>query len=184
MTSRDDPDSRYFSPPEVARALARLSRADVVRLTYLARIWARRIGPGLEDDLLNEAIARALDGRRRWNSSYDLSTFMSQTMRSLSDEWQKKKAREIPVPAESLELQAAPVPAVQEVEMAIQQVRDEVTADCGDDPVALALFEARLADEDPRDTRERLGLDPTQYDTAHRRLQRRLAQLFPEGLPL
>src|SRR5712672_4045343 len=52
---------------DIARAIHSLSDADLVRLKALARLWARGLPGGVGwADVLHEAIARALDGRRRW----------------------------------------------------------------------------------------------------------------------
>ena len=57
------------STEAVARALATLTPVDLVRLKRLAQLRARLL-PGLEwDELLNEALLRALDGSRRWPDS-------------------------------------------------------------------------------------------------------------------
>jgi hypothetical protein len=56
------------TPAEVvARALAALTPSELVRLKRLAQLRARLL-PGLEweEELLNEALLRALDGSRRW----------------------------------------------------------------------------------------------------------------------
>jgi hypothetical protein len=54
------------STETVARALAALTPSDLLRLKRVAQLRARLI-PGLEwDELLNEALLRALDGSRRW----------------------------------------------------------------------------------------------------------------------
>jgi DNA-directed RNA polymerase specialized sigma24 family protein len=184
MTTPDDRGSEHFSAQEVARAFSRLGRADIVRLSYLSRIWAKRVDASLADDLLNEAIARALSGRRRWPTVIDLATFMAQSMRSIAHEWRLKRMREVVIPVDDIALLAPIALPVQEVEAGISQVRDRVAVAFEDDPLALAIFTARLEDQSPSATRERLAIDATQYDTALRRMQRRLAQLFPEGPPV
>jgi len=69
----------------VARALAALTPADLVRLKRLARLRARLL-PGLEwDELLNEALLRALDGSRHWAEGVPFLSFITGIMRSLVD---------------------------------------------------------------------------------------------------
>src|ERR1700739_2156140 len=69
----------------VARALATLTASDLVRLKRLAQLRARLL-PGLEwDELLNEALLRALDGSRRWPEGVPLLAFITGIMRSLVD---------------------------------------------------------------------------------------------------
>ena len=73
------------STEAVARALAALTPSDLVRLKRLAQLRARLL-PGLEwDELLNEALLRALDGSRRWPDGVPLLAFIAGIMRSLVD---------------------------------------------------------------------------------------------------
>jgi RNA polymerase sigma-70 factor (ECF subfamily) len=69
----------------VAQALAALGPSDLVRLKRLAQLRARQQA-GLEwDELLNEALLRALDGWRRWPEGLPLLAFLAGIMRSLVD---------------------------------------------------------------------------------------------------
>src|SRR5262252_6247623 len=73
------------STEAIARALAALTPSDLVRLKRLAQLRARLL-PGLEwDELLNEALLRALDGSRRWPEGVPLLAFLAGIMRSLLD---------------------------------------------------------------------------------------------------
>jgi DNA-directed RNA polymerase specialized sigma24 family protein len=73
------------SADAVARALAALTAEDLLRLKRLAQLRARVL-PGVEwDDLLNEALLRALDGSREWPKGVSLLTFLGGIMRSLVD---------------------------------------------------------------------------------------------------
>ena len=73
------------STEAVARALAALSSSDLLRLKRVAQLRARLL-PGLEwDELLNEAVLRALDGARRWPEGVPLLVFLAGIMRSLVD---------------------------------------------------------------------------------------------------
>jgi len=73
------------STEAVARALAALTSADLLRLKRLAQLRARLL-PGLEwDELLNEAVLRALDGSRQWPEGVPLLVFLAGIMRSLVD---------------------------------------------------------------------------------------------------
>jgi len=69
------------------RAIHALSEVDLVRLKALARVWTRGLPGGLGwTDVLNEAIARVLDGSRRWPPDVRLLAFLSGVMRSICDE--------------------------------------------------------------------------------------------------
>jgi DNA-directed RNA polymerase specialized sigma24 family protein len=73
------------STEAIAQALAGLTPSDLVRLKRLAQLRARLL-PGLEwDELLNEALLRALDGSCRWPDGVPLLAFLAGIMRSLVD---------------------------------------------------------------------------------------------------
>src|SRR5262252_5851166 len=81
----DFADPAESSTEPVARALAALTPSDLLRLKRVAQLRARLI-PGLEwDELLNEALLRALDGSRRWPEGVPLLAFIAGIMRSLVD---------------------------------------------------------------------------------------------------
>ena len=79
--------------PDVARAIQSLSDADLVRLKALARLWARGLPRGLSwSDILHEAIARALDGSRKWPAGVSFLAFLSGVMRSIcADTWRREQ---------------------------------------------------------------------------------------------
>lgn len=80
---------------DVEHAIRSLSDADLARLKALARLWSRRLPAGHSwADVLNEAIARALDGSRRWPTGVPLMTFLSGVMRSICDDQLRRARRE------------------------------------------------------------------------------------------
>jgi DNA-directed RNA polymerase specialized sigma24 family protein len=64
-----------------------------VRLRALARLWTRAMPRGLSwSDILHEAIARALDGSRKWPAGVSLLAFLSGVMRSIcADTWRRER---------------------------------------------------------------------------------------------
>src|SRR5262249_46044154 len=83
------------TPVDVARAIRALSDTDLVRLKALAQLWVRGLPDGLTwSDLLNEAIARALDGSRRWPPGVPLLAFLSGVMRSICDDHWRRARRD------------------------------------------------------------------------------------------
>ena len=175
---------------ESAEALRRLSDDDLRRLQQLARL--RVIGLHAVDwrDLLHEAIARLLDGSRRWPRDVDLVVFLRETMRSIaSDYWRRL---EMPV-------------VVAQSELAVDEETGEGVVDNAIDPLAsperlvsaaetlARIEEAFEGDEDalkamagmamgksPKEIQEEAGLDETRYASTQRRIRRRLAREFPD----
>jgi DNA-directed RNA polymerase specialized sigma24 family protein len=85
MRSDTAAGSAETSTETVARALATLTSSDLVRLKRLAQLRACLL-PGLEwEELLSEALLRALDGSRRWPDGVPLLAFIAGIMRSLVD---------------------------------------------------------------------------------------------------
>ena len=83
------------STGDVARALAALTQADLLRLKRLAQQRARLV-PGLDwEDLLNDALLRALDGSRRWPRGVPLRAFLAGIMRSLADARARERRQRI-----------------------------------------------------------------------------------------
>jgi DNA-directed RNA polymerase specialized sigma24 family protein len=78
---------------DIARAIHSLSDADLVRLKALALLWTRGLPRSLSwSDILHEAIARALDGSRKWPSGVPILAFLSGVMRSIcEDQWRRER---------------------------------------------------------------------------------------------
>src|SRR5262252_9620803 len=78
---------------DIARAIQSLSDADLVRLKALARLWTRGLPPCVGwADVLHEAIARALDGSRKWPPGVPILAFLSGIMRSICvDQWRREQ---------------------------------------------------------------------------------------------
>src|SRR3974390_491907 len=78
---------------EVARAIHSLSGAAPVGLKALARLWTRGLPACLGwADVLHEAIARALDGSRKWPPGVPILAFLSGVMRSIcEDPWRRAR---------------------------------------------------------------------------------------------
>jgi DNA-directed RNA polymerase specialized sigma24 family protein len=81
---------------ETTCAIRTLSDVDLLRLKAIARAWARGLPDGLGwADVLNEAIARVLDGSRRWPPGVPLLAFLSGVMRSICDDYWRRARRDL-----------------------------------------------------------------------------------------
>lgn len=173
----------HLTLEEIGRRLRRLGPADVVRLTGLARLWSRKLGPGLEDDLLNEALARTLSGDRRWPVDVPLAAFLSQVMRSIAGEWRRDQLRE-PRSLDDEDVQVADEACSPERETAYRHLASRIRQMLADDPIALGIFDLAMTDTAPDAIQKALGINATVYDTARRRLRRHLLAAYPDGFPL
>ena len=174
-----DGDVEYISAEEACRALTRLGAADAVRLSRLSRIWARGLRRHDADDLLNETFARILAGSRRWPAHVPLATFAEQVMRSVRSQWRHEAARE-PLLADAEE--APPEPYASPLdEYDTKDLFERMRAALANDPPALGVLDQALAGSDRDEARAALGMSATEYDTARRRMTRRLADTFEKG---
>ena len=84
-------DTGFASPADCTQALSALGDADLLRLKRFAQYRAAGL-PQLDwQDLLHDAIDRALSGRRRWPRAISFVLFMQQTIRSLAHEhWRRR----------------------------------------------------------------------------------------------
>lgn len=169
---------------EVEKALLGLGDADLLRLRRFAQLRSRPI-PSIEwQDLLQEATARALDGRRKWPLTVDFMAFMRQTIRSIANEYIRREDRK-PAHAEfddeqivdrSLNSEGEP-----ERRVLAENLLAEIHALFANDPQVLAIFSGLAADESPHEIQDRSGMSPTEYASAQKRIRRGLARNIPEA---
>jgi DNA-directed RNA polymerase specialized sigma24 family protein len=173
-------DAAHLDPEEVRRLLRRLRVPDILRLAALARAWAKGLRQHDADDLLDEAFDRVFSGRRAWPIGVPLPAFFSQVMRSIQDQWRREDLREPLREDETGGVQDDeshdPVTGY-ETDDLVARMRRTLVAD----PAALGVLDHLLADSDREDAQGALGMDATQYDTARRRMIRKLFETFHSG---
>jgi DNA-directed RNA polymerase specialized sigma24 family protein len=164
---------------EVRRALARLRPPDMLRLTQLAGTWVRRAPRRDVHDLLNEALDRMLQGRRRWPVGLALSRFLSGAMRSIVSDWAREDERQ-PLVADYVE-EGADAFAAADAPMAGDDLADLVERmriALADDVPALGILDHILQGTSRAEARLELEMDEREYDTAKRRMARRMLRDF------
>ena len=176
---------------ESVAALRRLSDGDLRRLEQLARL--RVIGLHAMDwqDLLHEAIARLLDGSRRWPRDVSLVVFLRETMRSIaSDHWCRLEKPLVVAESESgvdgqtgdgsidnaVDPAASPERRVSAVET-LARIEELFR----DDDDALKVMAGMASGKSPQEIQEETGMNETRYASTQRRIRRKLAREFPEG---
>jgi RNA polymerase sigma-70 factor (ECF subfamily) len=172
------------SAAAVARALAVLPLADLLRLQALARLRARGLPPGMAwTDLLHEALVRALDGSRQWPPGVPLLVVLAGVMRSLCDELWRRRRREAAVLAfgtAAAEADAGDIPcpaADQERVLAAAEAVGAVYALFAGDPVALRIIAGLAGGLSAEEIRAAHGLSAVDYDSARRRMRRALLRV-------
>jgi RNA polymerase sigma-70 factor (ECF subfamily) len=167
---------------DVARAIRALSDTDLVRLKALAQLWVRGLLGGLTwADLVNEAIARVLDGSRRWPPGVPLIAFLSGVMRSICDDhWRRlRRDHELFVRGDDLHDSTAAgdeaeLPPGPERMLAAAQALAAVNRLFAHDPPALKII-AGLADGlTAKEICRVYGMEEREYDTIRKRMRRAL----------
>jgi DNA-directed RNA polymerase specialized sigma24 family protein len=82
-------DPTTLSQPEVAEAVARLTDGEKTALMKIARLYARKT-PYDPQDLIHEAFARILGGRRSWPQGANTTFFLGGVIRSIAWEWRSE----------------------------------------------------------------------------------------------
>src|SRR5215831_16889834 len=165
---------------DVARAIHSLSDTDLVRLKALARLWARGL-PGWVGwaDVLQEAIARALDGSRRWPPGVPILAFLSGIMRSICDDQWRRARRELEVfvSGDVVDLCASgdemKSPSPERVVTAAQSLA-AIGRLFASDPLALKIIAGLAEGLTPTEICKRQGMSERQYDTTRKRMRRAL----------
>jgi DNA-directed RNA polymerase specialized sigma24 family protein len=178
-----DDEPAHLSLGEVRRALDRLRQVDIVRLSVLARNWARGLGRRDADDLLNEAFDRIPSGRRPWPSDVAVPAFFNGVMRSIASQWRHEDMRELLILDDAdgaLDKMEENPPVDHDLNDLLSHMRRALD----DDPQARGIMEQILADRGREEAQAALGVDATSYDTARRRMIRHLFTMFNPGWTL
>jgi RNA polymerase sigma-70 factor (ECF subfamily) len=173
-------DGRHAPTIEVDRAIRGLSDADLARLGSVARLRTRGLWAIDWEDALHEAFARAIDGSRKWPRDVPFIVFLAETIRSITSEaWrvqQRDAARRSARPVEDLASElASPLPGPEQAVIE-RGAAAEILALFTDDAVASGILLGIADGASPLEVQERLNITRTDYDSARRRIRRRVTR--------
>jgi RNA polymerase sigma-70 factor (ECF subfamily) len=185
MERTTQPDDRLIvtvesTTAEVARAIHALSDADLVRLGALARLSARGLPGHLGwSDVLHEAIARALDGTRRWPPGVPILAFLSGIMRSICvDQWRREQRESLLLVRDGVasDANAAPDEAARDPERMLAAVQrlGAIHQLFAGDPAALKIIAGLAEGLTPDEICRRYAMSERAYDTTRKRMRRAL----------
>jgi DNA-directed RNA polymerase specialized sigma24 family protein len=181
------------SREEVASAIRTFSPADWARLRMVARKYAA--GRPIEaDDLLQEAMVRAVDSRV-CPADVDVVRFLAEAMRSIAHGEREKAENKlvlvsVPKSGEpTAEALAVPDPAPNAVALMISEedaarIRGAILTLFDDDPQARDIVEGTMEEMSAEELRELTGLSLTAYNSKRRLIRRRIDNAFPQGWKL
>lgn len=181
-----------LSREEIEKAIRGLQPAGWVRLRKIAVIYGR--SRRLDDqDLLQEAFARALDGSRKCPVNVDIVKFLAEVMRSLASDSAKARDRHpelraLPLAGEAGLLFDPPDcrPNAEE-ELKERQEIDRIKAAVlelfADDLVAQTMAEGMMEGMDGEELRATTDLSTTGFASTRRLIRRRIDTAYPDGWP-
>jgi DNA-directed RNA polymerase specialized sigma24 family protein len=173
-------DAGHRSLEEVAAALEQLSRSrqEQDRIERRARILVRgmAMGPG---DLVNIVVELLLSQRRHWHRQETLSACFYRTMnRVRQDYWRREQQAMVAVNEAAAGRRDDPGP---ERWLSAREELERILELLSDDQNTCAIALAVANGETPAAIRERYGLTETAYDSALKRIRRKLMKEKASG---
>ena len=171
VTSRKDaiaPASVALSQCEVEIAIGRLSAGEKTALIKVAMLYARKT-PYDYQDLVQEAFARILGGRRVWPQDVNVLYFLSGVIRSIAWEWKTER----------------PLAATEPTDVAVAERNANAAIDAArivalfdDDPIAKNMVIAMLGGARGEELQSVSGLGRTEYESKRTKIRRRIEKFF------
>jgi DNA-directed RNA polymerase specialized sigma24 family protein len=180
------PDESIATPADVEAEIQKLTEADYIRIRRVTGLQVR--GTGFCPDelviiVLQEPWLVAMGQRgRRWPPKVAFMAYLIMTVEGMcKDErlrlWRLAKRRAI------LDSEDESVPDVADLVDRHEQAKktlDELFALCTLDRGVLEIIKAEAEGASPEDVQQRSGMTRTEYNTARRRLRRRMERLLAD----
>jgi RNA polymerase sigma-70 factor (ECF subfamily) len=166
-------------PAAQALALGLVTKTDLLRLKAIAKLHARGLPAWVTwIDLLQEAFARTLEGRRTLPPDVPVVAFIAEVMRSLRSDHLRQARREA-MQARRLEGVTPSSGEQPDEQLAAQQELARIHALFADDRQALQVLEGLGAGLTPAEICIATGMSATDYDSTRKRIRRAMLR---EGL--
>lgn len=188
--------NEMLSRDEMQQALATLSEAELLKLERVAQ-WLSSGRSIAADDLLQEAVCRALEGVRNCPKDVPVVVFLVNVMKSLVSAYHKAAMIdpiELAAPVSTVDDDGDEKDALADVEDRAPSPEQQLMEDDAAEKMKAALHRLFEDDEEAElvlldifvgltaeETRADLNLDETTYATIRRRIRRRINQRYPEG---
>ena len=168
---------------ECKEALRKLNYANWRRLDEMARVRATGLKSVEGCDLLQEAMARMLQGKRKWPLDVPLILFLRETMRSIaSNQWRRQEDNvevaesEIhrnPQQGEGVIAMASDISTGPEAGIEAAQTLARIEEMFEDDEDALAIIFGKIDGKSPGEIQQETEMSARKYATTLRRIRRR-----------
>jgi DNA-directed RNA polymerase specialized sigma24 family protein len=181
--------ARAMRPPDEIRAtIEAFTDLDWQRARRAAEYWARAHGADAED-VMQDALERAVDGSRQCSQDISIFMFLSGAMRSISGDERKARTRraEIHLVAEDGSLVVDPIderPNAAEVVQSRETAEGIKLALLGlfeDDLAAPTIVEGDMDGIEGEELRDLTGLDAKAFASKRRFVRRRIDRAYPKG---
>lgn len=162
---------------DCAEALLHLSDAEWRRLDEMARL--RAIGLKQVDgrDLLHDAIARMLEGKRKWPVDVPLLMFLRETMRSIASDLWRREEDVVVISDSELRVDHEDTSIDLEASANASETLAKIELMFKDDEHAVAVIAGKISGKSPREIQYETEMSVKQYATTLRRIRRRLNKL-------
>lgn len=191
-TALRTPVNSTLSREEIEKAIRGLPPAGWVRLRKTAAIYGRTCRLD-DEDLLQEAFARALDGSRKCPVNVDIVKFLAEVMRSLASDGAKARARHpelraVPL-ADETGLRFDPPDCRPDAEQELEgrqetnRIKAAVLELFADDLVAQTMAEGMMEGMEGEELRATTDLSTTGFASTRRLIRRRIDTAYPDGWP-
>lgn len=187
---QDAPEREHLGTDEIGRAFDALSPDDKLKLAAIEAVLLSGTGLG-KGELVNEAVCRAMTGRRKCPRNVPFMAFLVETMKSIASHARNGRRRAVaaadpPQPAntagsDTADAVLAPSP---EEELIAKQDADAVQKIYGhfeDDGEAGLVLLGWAEGLRGKALREATGLDQAGLDYAIKRIRIRMRKLYPKG---
>ncbi|MCM0754228.1 hypothetical protein M7784_03080 [Desulfovibrio aminophilus] len=174
-----------ISPEEFDQQLQGLSQADNHRLMKIAAIYATQCDFS-PDELLQEAVTRALEGRRHCPRDVRAVPFLAEVMRSIRADANKAAGRKPALVSLASLTEAGydpPAPSATPEELwhskhRFKDLWDEIRTIFHDDELAIDILEYVAAGYEGGEIQKDLRLDKTTYESKRKFIRRRIDRHF------
>jgi hypothetical protein len=153
---------------EVECALASLSDAEKTALAKIARLYARKT-PYDKEDLIQEALARVLSGRRAWTKDIGPVLFLGGVIRSIAWDWKSEGPLD---DTRSTDLKIEERNAIAVIDAA------RIVALFDDDLVARNMVAAMIDGARGEELQAISGLGKVAYESKRTKIRRRIEKFF------
>jgi RNA polymerase sigma-70 factor (ECF subfamily) len=176
-----------LSADEIEEALTSLTEADLHRLRKAATHFAARSAYQTWEDLFQEAVVRALDGTRKCRRDVNVVTFLRNVMRSLlsaDNELHEHKLRAAVSDEKEKQDQINLIVSSQcspEEQLALSSESNAIFALFGEDDEITMILMGLQEGLSAKEIQEISGIDKTTYESARKRMRRKIEKHYPNG---